>query len=410
MTRMRVALVNPPAEAPVLRDYYCSTRPKARYHWHPIDILALAARLQDQAELLVVDAIAESLSEVAFRKRVAAFAPDSIVGLVSTLTKGTDLRVLSSLCGPDIRLSISGEVALDKSFDFARWSAVDGLLLDFTSPEAADFVLGKEAAGRVHTPEHQPTEPPQSTEFTLGPMPHERLPARGYKMPLWGGAFRSLLTDFGCPFTCTFCNSGRHAIGYKRRAIDDVAADIAWMSALGTQRVYLRDMTFGARREHTLEVLSMLAPHQWSLRGFMRADLIDDELASALSDSGFELAQIGIEVPKQGRRSALGKKLLDSKLLDGVSHLRRHQVAFGAHFVLGFEGDEVDAVLDCANLAEQLGAAYLSINIYAHRLGCEHQTPVDDARRAKIERRAWQVMWRYNGPRLVKTAVGHLLA
>ena len=154
----------------------------------------------------------------------------------------------------------------------------------------------------------------------------------------------------------------------------------------------------------------MLAPHQWSLRGFMRADLIDDEIARSLSESGFELAQIGIEVPKQGRRSALGKKLLDSKLLEGVGHLRRHGVAFGAHFVVGFEGDEVESLIECATLADQLDAAYLSINIYAHRLGCEPQAPVDDLRRDQLERRARQVMWRYNGPRLLKTAVGQFIA
>ena len=154
----------------------------------------------------------------------------------------------------------------------------------------------------------------------------------------------------------------------------------------------------------------MLAPHRWSLRGFMRADLIDDELARALSEAGFELAQIGVEVPHERRRSALGKKLLDSTLMDGVSHLHRHGVGFGAHFVVGFAGDDVSTVARCTQLASDLDAAYLSVNLYAHRLGCEEQAPVDELQRSRIARRARAAMWRYNGPRFVRKVVGRLIA
>ena len=408
--RRRIALINPPSERPILRDYYCSTRPKARYHWQPIDLLALAARLQPKAQLLVVDAVAEAHSEATLHRQLEAFEPDAIVGLVSTLTRQSDLTFLSRLSRPGRRIALSGEVALERDFDFERWSAIDGLILDFTAPEAADYLMGEPASGRVKTPDHAPSPPPQKGSFSLGPMPHELLEGRGYHMPLWGGAFRSLLTDFGCPYTCTFCNSGRHAIGYKVRQLEDVAADIAHLETLGTQRVYLRDMTFGARREHTLKVLDMVASKGWSMRGFTRADIIDEELARALAASGFELAQIGIETPHEARRGALGKKLLDAKLGAGVEHLHRHGIGVGAHFVVGFEGDDASTVARCVALAQRLDAAYLSINIYAHRQGCDVQRGVEGEARARLAKKARNAMWRYNGPRLLQSAVGRLIA
>ena len=94
----------------------------------------------------------------------------------------------------------------------------------------------------------------------------------------------------------------------------------------------------------------------------------------------------------------------------GVAHLKRHQIGVGAHFVVGFEGDDARTVSRCASLAQGLGAAYLSINVYAHRQGCERQEGLKGWARAQIARQAQAAMWRYNGPKVIKGALGRLIA
>jgi hypothetical protein len=397
----RVLLLNPPAGRPVLRDYYCSTLPKAGYFWQPIDLLALGALLRERAEVRLIDACGERRSARRTEKDVRSFVPDTVFALVSTLTRDRDLVWLRRLAASGTRVVIGGEVALDPRFDFDAHPGIAGLVLDFTAPEAADFLLGEAPRGRVRTREHEPAAPATNGTFRLGPMPHDLLERGPYHLPLWGG-FHSLLTDFGCPFTCSFCNSGCHSIGYKVRALDDVAADIDALAALGARRIYLRDMTFGARRAHGLAVLELLRARGFELRGFLRADLVDDELASALRAAGFTLGQIGIESPAQEARARIGKHLTDASIERAFGTLRRHGIAAGAHFVVGFDGEPDDVVASCTDMARRLDAAYCSINVYEPRHGSKPLDAASRSRRRTLSTRARRAMLRYNTGRAAR--------
>ena len=395
-----VALVNPPSARPVLRDYYCSTRPKAPYLWQPIDLLALAAALTGRAEVHLLDAVGGRVGRAAATRHVEALAPDAVFALASSLTREADLAWLHGIARPGRRLVVGGEVALDPAFDFDRWPSVDGLCLDFTDPGPVDLLLGEAAHGRVRTRGVAPSTQHIGDTYRLGAMPHDALTGR-YRLLPWAGPFRSLLTDFGCPFACTFCNSGRHAIGARRRDLEDVAADIDRLA----RRVYLRDMTFGGYRDHALAVLDLLAPHRLSIRGFLRADLVDGEFAAALAGAGFSMAQIGVEAADEGQRRAMGKRLRDTPVVDGFARLREAGVAAGAHFVVGLQGEPEDAVRRCADTARRLGAAYVSINVYERRHGCAHQEPVHAARRAALGREARRAMLSFNARALARRAL-----
>ncbi len=409
-SRPRIALVNPPSDRAVLRDYYCSTFPKTRYHWHPIDLLALGAQLEGRADVLLLDAMGARLSRAAAKRRIELHAPDAVFGLVSALTEAPDLAFLRDVSASGVRrVAIAGEVALDPAFDFVRNDFVDGLILDFTGPEAADFLLGDAAAGRVRTATRDPDAPPQKGTYRVGQMPHVQLTSSHYSLPLTSGTFYSLLTDFGCPWACTFCNSGRHVLGYKVRDLDEVAREILHLGRLGAERVYLRDMTFGANREHATRVMALLTGQRIKSRGFLRADVIDEDFAQTLGRGGFELAQIGIEAPSEAGRRAIGKKLADGKLSRAFALLRDHGVAAGGHFVVGLAGEPDDAVARCVRTAEELGCAYVSINVYEHRHGCEVQEPVSSLRRRVLARQAQIAMLQYNGRRLVRQKLASLL-
>lgn|GEM_PF-7110299 len=390
MGRPRVLLIDPPSQRPVLRDYYCSTRPKAGYRWHPVDLLALATRLAGDVSIL--DCVSRRLDPSAARRRVEEIRPDCIVGLVSARTEAADLRFLEGLDAP--RLVLSGEVALDPAFDFAAHPNVAGLLLDFTAPEAADFVLGEPAAGRVRTPDHVPSAPPRGVEYRLGGV-FPALAGR-YSLPLWQGGFASLLTDFGCTFACAFCNSGRHSIGHKLRALDEVDEEVAALAARGVRRLYLRDMTFGGVPGHTAQVLQMLARHDFALRAFLRADLVDDAMADGLAAGGLHLAQIGVEAPTAAGRQALGKQLADHALRAASERLRKRGIAVGLHFTVGAPGDDAGRADACRRYAGELGAAYCSINVLQQRHGCEPvHAPAQEASR-RLHQAARRAMRAYN--------------
>jgi len=391
---IRVALVNPPAARPVLRDYYCSTRPKAAYFWHPVDLLVLATRLRGRAELLVLDAVGERLDAATARQRIEAFGPDAVFGLASTLTTSDDLAFLTSLPG---RLVVGGEVAQDAAFPFDAHPGVDALAPDFVAPELADHLVGGPLTGRIRARDHAPTAPARGETYALGgPLAHDLLRSR-VRLPLWGAGFASLLTDYGCPHTCAFCNSGAHVLGYRRRDLDEVRSDVAALAAGGTRRVYLRDMTFGWHPEHAEAVFDALAPHDFAVRAFLRAEQITPTFADGLARAGFELVQVGIESGDGDWRRRLGKPARDETLARAAALLRERGIALGAHFVVGFAGEPKRAALGCASLARRLGAAYCSINVYAPRRGCAPLDALPPSAARRVQRSATLAMLGYNG-------------
>jgi len=362
-------LLNPPYRRPVLRDYYCSTFPKAPYYWQPVDLLSAAAILNGKAEILMIDAVARRMTAKQVKKAIDELNPRAIYILVSTLTKEADLALAKRLKSPGRRLVIGGEVALDPEFDFKRFDFIDGLLLDFTDVRAVGFLAGEACAGRLRTPTHSPSPPAAGERYSVGLMPHRFLDGSRYRMPLWRGGFYSLLTDFGCPFACVFCNSGRHTLGFKLRDLAEIAEEAKNLKKLGAKKIFIKDMTFGYDPAHAEAVLSSLAPYGFKLRGYLRADLVTRTYARQLKEAGFELAQIGVDSPLAAVRSRLGKDISDPVMIDAFHILRQEGISAGAHFIVGFEGDHAGSIAACVKRARSLGAVYCSINIYQHRVG-----------------------------------------
>jgi len=392
----KVLLLNPPSWKSVLRDYYCSTSPKANYYWHPIDLLAVAALLEGQAETKIIDAVAFRLSPKRTYSVIDEFDPDTIFALVSTITKSDDLGFIERLNNGSRRLVIGGEVALDPEFDFERYPFVDGLLLDFTSKKAVGFLTGGPPAGRIRTRERTPDAPSMHKGYSIGVMPHAALKGGRYRLPLWRGDFYSLLTDFGCPFTCRFCNSGRNSLGFKTRDIDEISKELETLRLLGAKKLYLRDMTFGSDKGHAESVLELLEPYQFSLRGYLRADLVTREFATKLKSAGFEIAQIGIESPSSETRRTLGKNIGNCRITQAFQILHDEGIRAGAHFVVGFAREPAHSINMCIQMARDIDALYCSINIYQPRLGIQPMRSRSDVQKIMLSLGAQIRMLRYN--------------
>lgn len=408
--KVKVLLINPPARSPVLRDYYCSTFPKTNYYWHPIDLLSIAAILRDQSEVKIIDAIILDLSKEATIKSINDFNPDTIFSLVSSITTEDDMAFLQSVAKKGRRIVIGGEKALDPKFDFKKYPFVDGLLLDFTANAAIGFLLGESPEGRVRTKDYIPPPPPMGENYSIGIMPHADLAGERYRLPLWRGRFFSLLTDFGCPFTCSFCNSGRKSLGFKIRDIDEIAEELKVLKQLGAKNIYLKDMTFGADRENTRAVLELLRPFDFRLRGYIRADLVTKQFARQLKTAGFELAQIGIETPSSDKRRRLNKHIENSKIEDAFRLLRAEGISAGAHFLIGMKNDSLTSPWQCTKMAKRLKAAYCSINIYQPRFGIDLLNTQDNSCSTIFCANAKLSMNIYNFRKNLSFIVGDLLS
>lgn len=368
----RVLLLNPPWEAPILRDYWCTSVSKAGYLWHPIELLAQTGWLHSQGiAYQVIDAIAERLSDGECLRRVAAYDPSVVLLLTSPLSQPEDDAFMSNLGGRT--LVVSGEAACaDPEGYLAEHPRVEAVLLDFTSDALVRYIAGGREGLRglyLRGDGKRGTERFARRPRFRMPVPrHADFPVDSYRLPLLGGSrFATLMTDLGCPFHCRFCNSG--ASGHRLRRRADITEELRAIANWGYEHVFVKDMCFGAVREHALEVCSAFQGRGLTWHAYVRADCLDRTLVEAMAGSGCRLVQIGIESGDRRLRLEYGKDLDDTTLEATFGECRRVGMKVGGHFVLDLPRESPATVLRTYRLASRLRPDYVSFNIATVRRG-----------------------------------------
>ena len=105
----------------------------------------------------------------------------------------------------------------------------------------------------------------------------------------------TVLTDFGCPFSCTFCPMS--TTGYKLRDIDTVVDELRLLRALGIHEVFFRDQTF--RRQPGADPGAAGAHHgripRAPLDCWSRVDLVNERVPAGRPRRGCHTVMFGIE-------------------------------------------------------------------------------------------------------------------
>ncbi len=372
----RLLLFNPPSTFGALRDYYCSSASKADYLWHPVDLLAQTGILAEEHELRVLDAVAEKKSAAECEKTFREFSPDAVFALTGATTWKDDFALLEYLRKSfGFKLVLSGEIFLAGAEEVLKENAwIDAALLNFTGPDLKLFLedstsKAENLAWRDGEKVTVRRKPAKGT-FRLGLPRHDLFPMERYRMP-WHKhhPFATVMTDYGCPFGCAFCNS--RTLGYATRELDDLKNELWWLHERGIRQLFIKDMTFAANKYHAKKVTEMMLRHGWEFawNAYSRADLIDEELAGLMSRAGCHLVQIGVESADEQLIAKYGKKVTTDRVKEAFRVLKKNGIRAGAHFIFGLPGDSMESIRRTVELALRLNPVYASFNIAMPRLG-----------------------------------------
>ncbi len=141
---MRVLVLNPPGDQRYLRDYYCSHTSKARYFWHPIDLLYQSGILGSQHEVVGLDANVLMLSHEEAGRRVREMNPEAILFLTGGVSWRQDFDFIESLEPPrSMPIIGTGDIMTAKRQEMLeRHPWLSAVLMDFTSDSASRFFCG----------------------------------------------------------------------------------------------------------------------------------------------------------------------------------------------------------------------------------------------------------------------------
>ncbi len=367
-----VLLLNPPGKKRYIRDYFCSKVSKSGYLYPPTDLLVQSGILAQRFQVRVLDAIAEGLDARACQERIAALQPDHLLTLAGAVSLNEDADFLNGLRSavPSIRSAVGiGDLFLeDPSALLERFSGLDSLAVDFTAGDIGDFFAGR-AHGLV-TRDSGPAPAPARGEFSI-PVPlHGLFDSPRYRYPfVRRHPFAVVLTNFGCPFRCSFCVMP--GLGFKSRAVDNVLEELDWLKAHGCRDLYFNDQTFGADRRQTTALLEAMAARDYGF-GFVcftRVDLMSRDFLLLLRRAGCHTVMFGAESGDDALLTAYAKNITAGEVMRARTACRELGLRTVATFILGLPGETEESALSTIAFAKALDPDFASFNLAVPRMG-----------------------------------------
>ena len=377
---MKVLLLNPPGDKKYLRDYYCSTISKTGYYWHPIDLLVQSGFLSEKFDVRIVDAIAEHMSGERALERIQSFHPDVLFSLTGVLSLDQDMSFLKQIRHilPDIKIFVSGEPLLERPEEFMRmFDFITGGMFSFVYDDISAYIEERYEDIKAMVFRKDGGIVMKSMIVEKGPLQfpiprHELLPLKRYWMPfILHHPFATVLTVYGCPYTCSYCNSGVDTLGLMVRDVTDVVDEIKNIKKLGIKHILMKDMTFGIPRKHAIDLCNEIIKQKLDITWhcYSRVDVVDDELLHLMKDAGCTMIQFGVETANEFTLARYKKGVSLDLMIKTFEMIHKLNILAGAHFILGLPGDSMQDIETTVELAIKLKPAYASFNIATPRYG-----------------------------------------
>jgi len=372
-------LLNPPGDKTYFRDYYCTKVSKARYYYHPVDLLYLSGRLTPFYNLKLIDAIAGRQSAKECLEQIKDFKPDIVLSLVSSPSYFQDLDFLKQIkiFLPGVQLVVTGDIFRElrqqalKENDF-----LDAILLDFSTNDLVNY-LGRSEDGEIDNVIYRSSEIIFAGQEIHGfgefdvPLPRwDLFDLKKYFFPFARKSdFASILSDFGCPFQCDFCPVS--SLGYRLRPVESVVAELKILRNMGVKELFFRDQTFGVNPERTIKLCRAItkAGLNFSWSCFSRVDVTKESLLKEMKVAGCHTIIFGIESSDENILTGHQKNIKIEQIEQALKLAKQNGIRTAGTFILGFPDDTEESINRTINLAKKLDLDFASFNIATPRYG-----------------------------------------
>jgi anaerobic magnesium-protoporphyrin IX monomethyl ester cyclase len=367
---MKIALINPPYNKLVFRCGYCSAFAKSNYYWPPIDLVVQSGFLSRAGyDIKVFDFNVRHTGRKKALDEIKSFTPEGIFILVGPGSWKSDISFIEDIKAfmPNIRVVASGAPLLYKPKEFLeRFFAIDAVLMDFTQD-----VLGRMFEGKDNLPcislrkgaEIKIGSPNTEKFFSYPPARHDLFPLNLYHNPHKHGIFTVLLTSFGCPYECTFCNTS--GVPFKYRPVDEIIEELKVINANGIYEVKFRDLNFIGRRPRTQEICRKMieAGIKAGWQATARADMIDELTLALMKKSGCHTLHIGVESGSEDLLIRYDKKVNLRRIEEAFRLCRKMGIRTVATFIIGLPSETEEMIQKTIDFSRKIKCDIASFNI-----------------------------------------------
>lgn len=377
MKSLNILLLNPPGKKLYIRDYYCSKVSKAGYIYEPVDLLILSGILLARHNIHVLDAMAYNLSPRQCLDKINSIKPDVIFSLTGAVSFDEDVECWKEIKSHDKGTLIfaSGDILMEEAdLLLKKLDCLDGVILDFTDSEVLDLLENMERPYNTVVHKYKGQIYKGSGEGKRGvfdiPLPrHDLFPLDKYIYPFTKGRpFATVLTDYGCPYRCSFCIMG--TLPYKWRSVDNVMEELRYIKGLGISNIYFDDQTFGVIKNRGEELCRRMIDEKLGFKWccFSRVDMAGEEALELMKEAGCHTIMYGVESGSDEILKKYSKDTSREQIKGAFELCRRAGIKTAATFVLGLPDDNESTIMETIEFAKEIDPDYASFNIYVPRM------------------------------------------
>jgi len=155
----------------------------------------------------------------------------------------------------------------------------------------------------------------------------------------------SLVTSRGCPFTCRWCSHDVYGRSHRRRSVEDVVDEVAWIvKRYEPDQLWFTDDVFTLNRPWVSDLAVELGRRNLRVpfECISRPDRIDEAVADSLAEMGCRRLWIGAESGSQRILDRMGRRTRVEDVRQKTRMLQSRGIEVGMFIMLGYDGETVD--------------------------------------------------------------------
>lgn len=395
-----ILLVNPPAPDGgiwIRSQHRVGRRSRENMIWPQVSLATLAACLQPEYKVEVVDAIATRMSWPEFEELLAKKQPRYYLTQVTAPTLTNDMYgvFLAKSKGAQT-IAFGTHVTPNTINTMTAYPALDYVLRgepEMTLRELIDALEGKtgqneqmEALMQRTDPSREPISAELLTKGDLSsikglawrrageiklnldrpfvpdlndlPLPlHYLLPLNDYRMPLIKGPYAFVVPSRGCPAGCKYCiKHVSYNYSVRLRSPENIMAELWSLKKLGINNVMMYADLFTVNREQVIGICQAMIQEKIDMKWMCnsRVDYVDEEMLALMGLAGCHMISWGIEsgskeVLKRARKGADPEKAEQALLWAKKAGIKN----FG-YFIIGLPGETEETIRQTIAFSKKL--------------------------------------------------------
>lgn len=368
-----VLIVNPPSpDGHVYIRDVCrwGRRSREKMLWPQTSLAYLAAMVPEDWTVRIIDAIAEEMTMQQFLVELQRERPRVYVSYLIGSTFDSDARgVREAKRLGATTVAIGTHVSAVPKDTLERVPELDLVIRHEPEQTFAEILArvrhdqalsglqgtaGRDDQGRILV---APDRPLLRNLDDL-PIPKQHLlPLDKYRMPFLGKRYTWVLTNRGCPYSCTYCFEGViWGKSVRYRSAESIFRELEYLAEHRVRNVLFLADLFTYDREGVLRLCDLIVRHglriRWTCNS--RVDTLDEELLLRMKRAGCWLIALGLE---SGSQAILDNVKKDARVEDArrtVALCHRHGVKTWGYFILGLPGETQQTVRETIDFAKSL--------------------------------------------------------